>query len=83
MVDLDGLKLADLSSVKLNEQGEVEGADALMESLKKSKPWLFGTPNTSHTGGKPDPKPPEAKKATEMDDKEYAAAKAKVTSGKK
>ena len=30
MIDLDGLKLADLSSVKLTEAGEVEGAEALM-----------------------------------------------------
>ena len=47
MVDLDGLKLADLSKVKLNDAGEVEGADALMTELKKSKPYLFGTPGTT------------------------------------
>lgn len=83
MVDLDGLKLADLSSVKLNDQGQVEGADALMEELKKSKPWLFGAPGTSHTGNPPNPKTPEAKKATEMNDAEYKAAKAAMEKGKK
>lgn len=59
MVDLDGLKLADLSKVKLNEAGEVEGADALMTELKKAKPYLFGNPgttsNTSTTAPKPSP----------------------------
>lgn len=83
MVDLDGLKLADLSGVKLNEQGEVEGADALMEELKKSKPWLFGTQGTSHTGTPPKAKTPEAKKATEMTDAEYKAAKAAMEKGGK
>ncbi len=55
MIDLDGLKLADLSALKLNDAGEVEGADALMESLKKSKPYLFGTPGTTSNPTKSQP----------------------------
>jgi len=78
MVDLDGLKLADLSNVKLNEAGEVEGADALMEELKKAKPYLFGTANTSHSGSTPPKDPPSTKKATEMSKEEYAKAKAEA-----
>jgi hypothetical protein len=77
MVDLDGLKLADLSTVKLAEDGSVEGADALMTSLKESKPYLFGTPNSSSAPGpKPAPKPAEAKSAKDMTAEEYAAARA-------
>lgn len=54
MVDLDGLKLADLSKVKLNaDTGEVEGASELMAALKKAKPYLFGEPSTSHSGKPP------------------------------
>jgi len=69
MVDLDGLKLADLSAVKLDDKGEVVGADALMAALKESKPYLFGTPqSTTQTETKPpkkeDPKPFNAKTAT-------------------
>ncbi len=76
MVDLDGLKLADLSKVKINEAGEVEGAAELMDELKKAKPYLFtATQHSSTPGNKPDPKPPAAKKATEMTDEEYAAAR--------
>jgi len=76
MVDLDGLKLADLSAVKLNDQGEVEGADALIEALKTAKPYLFGTAQHSSTPATPPAaKPPAAKKATEMTDAEYAAAR--------
>lgn len=79
MVDLDGLKLADLSTIKLNDAGEVEGAEALMEALKKSKPYLFGAQNSSTPGTPPNPNPPSGKKATEMSDEEYAAAKAALT----
>lgn len=76
MVDLDGLKLADLSKIKINDAGEVEGATELMEELKKAKPYLFGTTQNSSTPGTPpNPKPPTAKKATDMTADEYAAAR--------
>lgn len=78
MVDTDGLKLADLSKVKLNDQGEVEGADELMTDLKKAKPYLFGAASTSNPTNPPPKDPPTAKKASEMTDAEYAAAKAKL-----
>jgi len=76
MVDLDGLKLLDLSTVKLNAQGEVEGAEALMDAAKKAKPYLFGAANTSTGGKAPPSNPPAAKKAQDMTPEEYAAAKA-------
>lgn len=76
MVDLDGLKLADLTKVKINDAGEIEGATELMEELKKAKPYLFGTTQNSSTpGNPPNPKQPAAKKATEMTPEEYAAAR--------
>lgn len=84
MVDLDGLKLADLSKVKLNaETGEVEGAEALMTDLKKAKPFLFGAPaNTSHAGTKP-PKPgdPEVKDARTMSKEDYVKERDKIRRG--
>lgn len=77
MVDLDGLKLADLSKIKINDAGEVEGAAELMDELKKAKPYLFGTTQNSSTPNTPPgSKPPAAKKATEMTDEEYAKARA-------
>jgi hypothetical protein len=78
MVDLDGLKLADLSKVKLDDNGEVVGAEEMMAALKKAKPYLFGEPSTSN-GDKP-PKPGEQKPklATEMTREEYDAAKRKL-----
>lgn len=77
LVDLDQLKLLDVASIKLTADGKIEGADALFKGLKETKPYLFGVPNTtSNTQQKPPPANPEAKKATEMDATEYAAAKA-------
>lgn len=78
MVDLDGLKLADFSKVTINKDGEVEGAEALMDALKKAKPYLFGAQSTSSTRTPPDPSKTEPKKATEMSKEEYSAARAKL-----
>lgn len=84
MIDLDGLKLADLSKVTLKEDGTLDGADTLMEGLKKDKPYLFGNPaTTTHTGKAPDPNPPTPKKASEMTAEEYAAAKTAALKGNK
>ena len=79
MVDADGLKLADLSGVSLKD-GKLEGADELFAGLKESKPYLFGQPqsNSSNPTKPPSPNPPTPKKATDMTDEEYAAAKASV-----
>lgn len=83
MVDLDGLKLADLSTVKLNDDGTVDGASELMVALKKSKPYLFGTPSHSSTpGNAPPPKGQETKHASQMTDAEYAAARQKLVGGR-
>jgi hypothetical protein len=79
MVDLDGLKLADLASVKLDDKGEVVGAEELMAALKTAKPYLFQQAPTSTTQTqqtppkKEDPKPFDARTATD----EERAAKAR------
>jgi len=76
MVDLDGLKLADLSALKLTESGEVEGAEALMEEMKKAKPYLFGAPpSTTDPAKKPPKAAPEAKTAKDMTPEEWAKHK--------
>ena len=78
MVDLDGLKLIDLSTIKLNEQGEVDGGAALMTRLKREKPWLFGGLSSSSTAAPPPAAPPRQKLATEMTDAEYRSARAEL-----
>ena len=79
MIDLDGLKLADLSKVKLNDKGEVEGAEQMMQALKESKPYLFReATNTSSSQKKPDPKDDKVKTAKEMTDAEWKEQKKKL-----
>lgn len=78
MHDLDGLKLADISKVKLNDAGEIEGADKLMEDLKKAKPYLFGTESTSSHHKPPPAGDTKPKSAMEMSKEEYAAARRAV-----
>lgn len=82
MVDLDGLKLADLSTVKLNEAGEVVGAEDLMKSLKEAKPYLFGTTiTTSSTATIPKPQDGKIKLATEMTIDEYQKSRNDIRRG--
>ncbi|TCG09397.1 hypothetical protein BZM27_06005 [Paraburkholderia steynii] len=77
MVDLDGLKLADLSSIKIDDKGEVTGATELMAALKESKPYLFKEASSSSSTQTPPPKekakPFDARTATP----EERAAKAR------
>ncbi|MDE3023676.1 MAG: phage scaffolding protein [Pseudomonadota bacterium] len=74
MIDMDGLKLADLSAVKLDENGEVIGADDLMKKLKEEKPYLFKAPSSSNPNEPPKPGDTKPKKATEMTKEERQAA---------
>lgn len=79
MVDLDGLKLLDLSAVKLDEAGEVTVPDGFFDAARQAKPYLFGATSTTSTPGRPPPpNTPAAKKATEMSDEEWRAARAQV-----
>jgi hypothetical protein len=75
IVDLDGLKLMDMSGVKLTPTGELEGGAALIAGLKRAKPWLFGAASSSAAAKPPAAQPPRQKLATEMTDEEYRAAR--------
>jgi hypothetical protein len=68
----------------LNDAGEIEGADALMEAMRTAKPYLFGaTGTTSHTGAPPPKKDPDPVNVKDMTKEQYAAHKASMLSGKK
>ncbi len=78
MVDLDGLKLADLEGVTLDEAGHVRGTDELMETMKKAKPYLFrSAPGVSTSSTQPAPRKekPRVKTAMEMSGEEWQATK--------
>lgn len=79
MIDLDGLKLVDLTQVELDPNGLVKGATTLMRDLRRSKPWLFGGDNSSAPATPPSAQPAKARSATEMTEGEWRAARAELT----
>ncbi len=78
MVDLDGLKLLDQSAIKLTPSGDIDGIGPLMAQLKRDKPWLFVGASSSSPTSPPPAQPPRQKRATEMTDAEYRAARAEL-----
>ena len=78
MIDPDGLKLLDLSTVKMNAAGELEVPEGFFEAAKVAKPYLFGAPvaSTSGTAPRPAAAPAVAQKAADMTADEYRIAKA-------
>lgn len=79
MIDLDGLKLIDLSAVRLGNDDRVVGGRKLMDDLRRTKPWLFGMASSSSGATVPASQPVRQKTALEMTDDEYAAARVAVT----
>jgi hypothetical protein len=79
MIDLDGLKLVDLSAVTLDANDRLVGGRKLMDDLRRDKPWLFGTSSSSSAAVAPASQPVRQKTALEMTDEEYAAARAVLT----
>jgi len=77
MIDLDGLKLLDLSEVQLTEAGELVDPKAIFSKLKRAKPWLFGgVASSSAAVHVPKPEPPRPRQANEMSHEEWLAARA-------
>lgn len=73
LLDLDQLKIADLSGVKYVD-GKLDGAETLFKSLKETKPYLFGeNKNSTTTTQTPPSVPPAAKHAKDMSKEEYSA----------
>jgi hypothetical protein len=79
MVDLDGLRLIDISSIRLSNDDKIIGGRKLMDDLRRTKPWLFGVTSSSSVAVAPASQPVRQKTALEMTDEEYAAARTAVT----
>ena len=79
MIDLDGLKLVDLSAVRLDNDDKVIGGRKMMADLRREKPWLFGVASSSSAATAPASQPVRQKTAMDMTDEEYAAARTAVT----
>jgi hypothetical protein len=78
ILDLDGLKLVDTSGLKLNDMGDVEGAPQIIAQLRQAKPWLFGSASSSSIAAPPPSQPPRQKRATDMTEAEWRAARADI-----
>ncbi len=78
MVDLDGLKLFDLSAAKANEHGEIEGVDEIMMVMKREKPWLFRGGSSSPRANPPPAQAVRSKNAMDMTRDEYRSARAEL-----
>ena len=78
MIDLDGLKLADLAHVSVGEDGEVRGGAALMDRLRGDKPWLFTRASSSSTASPPPGAAVKQRLATEMSLDEWKLARAEL-----
>src|ERR1700744_1094124 len=76
MIDLDGLKLIDTASVKVDSEGNILDGKALMVAMRKQKPWLFGAMSSSSTTSAPSSVPVKQKMAMDINEEEYAAARA-------
>lgn len=78
MIDLDGLKLLDMTAISVSDHGDVSGCASLIDRFRRDKPWLF-PPASSATSAMPPPsQPPRTKQATEMTAEEYRAARAAI-----
>lgn len=79
MVDLDGVRLVDVSGLVLGADG-IEGGAALMARMREAKPWLFGRAgaNSSSGGRPPAVVAVKAKTAMEMSEEEWRAARAEL-----
>jgi len=60
--DADAIKLIDISSLKVDENGEVAGVTELLAAFKTAKPYLFKEA-PAHSSN-PNPPPPKAKVET-------------------
>ena len=77
MVDLDGLKLLDISEFTLDRHGDVAGAEGILAGLKRAKPWLFGQgASSSAAAHAPRPEPPRTRHANELSHDEWLTARA-------
>lgn len=72
----DALKVLDLAGVKLDEKGDLIGADELFDAAKKAKPYLFAAVSTSSTSKTPPAGAPKPVDVRTADAKDYEAQKA-------
>lgn len=77
MIDLDGLKLIELSEIEISDGGDIVDAGAVLAKLKRAKPWLFGQGRSSSPAAHaPRPEQPRTRHANELSHEEWVLARA-------
>ena len=82
IIDLDCLKLLDVSAFKLDENGTLPDAATALANLKRDKPWAFPKPNSSHPAPAPTPEPPKTRMAKDMTVREWQIARERLIRGR-
>jgi len=77
-VDLDGLKLLDAAVLAKPAGASHDDVPEIIAKLRRDKPWLFVSANSSSTAAAPHAAPMKRKLATEMSVEEWRAARAEL-----
>jgi hypothetical protein len=75
IIDLDVLRLLDLEAAKVDEHHNVLGVPEMIEKFKERKPYLFRSKSSSTPTSAPPAQPMTRKRAVDMTDEEYQAAR--------
>ena len=75
MIDLDCVKLVDLSKVAFSPAGEIADAAKVIAGMRAVKPWLFGG-SSSSVAVAPMAAEPSERPAMQMSTEEWRAARA-------
>lgn len=88
IVDLDGLRLADVGALSINEAGEVQGAEEVIATLRDRKPYLFAsdrsgvaTGTTAQLQQRPSPAQPSTVDARHLSREAWHAERDRLLSG--
>jgi len=80
LVDIDALKMFDISSLEIDSAGDVVGIPELIDEMKESKSYIFNQQAKDTTSDKKTPgdAAPSSKNAMDMTDDEYAVEAKKM-----
>lgn len=78
MIDLDGLRFLDMTQISLDSDGGLTDGAALIDQLKRAKPWLFAAPASSSVAKVPLSGAVRQKPVKDMSDAEYRVARENI-----
>ncbi len=82
IIDVDGLKMMDTSTLKLDDKGNLPDPTAALATFKRDKPWLFRQTSSGNPSSPPAPEPPKSRTVKEMSYEEWQAARNRLIRGR-